>query len=106
MAQFDVHANPGRLKAQIPFIVVVQSAVLDASDRRVVAPLVLAEAFGHPLARRFNPSFRVLGTQVVLQPLELTSVPRSLLGPVVDTLRPEAQRIVDALDELFSQAYG
>jgi toxin CcdB len=106
MAQFDVHPNPGKLKGVIPFIVVVQSAVFDGSERRVVAPLVLAREFGRIASKRFNPKFTVEGLEVVLQPLELVSVPAHLLGSAVASLREEGQSIVDALDELMSQAYG
>ncbi|CAD0361756.1 CcdB family protein [Xanthomonas hortorum] len=37
--QFDVYANVGQNK-NIPYVVVVQSKIFDASPRRVVVPLV------------------------------------------------------------------
>jgi hypothetical protein len=46
--QLDVHTNPGRNKALVPFVVVVQSNQFRESARRVVVPLVAAEAFGAP----------------------------------------------------------
>ncbi|HEY4093665.1 MAG TPA: CcdB family protein [Luteibacter sp.] len=106
MAQFDVHPNPGRLKGVIPFVVVIQSAVFDNSDRRVVAPLILAKEFGRVESKRFNPKFTINGTEVVLQPLEVVSVPRGLLGRPVENMKSDGQLIIDALDELYSQAYG
>jgi toxin CcdB len=106
MAQFDVHPNPGKLKGVIPYVVVVQSAVFDHSDRRVVAPLVLAREFGRVQSKRFNPTFRVSDIDVVMQPLEIVSVPKGLLGRPVDNLKAKGQLVIDALDELMSQAYG
>ncbi|UPG94141.1 CcdB family protein [Luteibacter aegosomatissinici] len=106
MAQFDIHANPGKLRQFIPFVVVIQSAAFDHSDRRVVAPLIHAKDFGRVFSKRFNPTFIIDGAPVVLQPLEIVSIPKTLLGAPLATLKHEGQAIVDALDELTSQAYG
>ena len=43
MSQFDVHRNIGRQAAQVPYVVVVQSAAFDARRRRVVVPLVAGD---------------------------------------------------------------
>ena len=106
MAQFDIHRNGGKQSQYIPFVVVIESAAFDESQRRVVAPLVHAKAFGKIHNSRFNPSFTVDGHKVVLQPLEVVSVPRKLLGKPVASLKPDGQKIVDALDELYSRAHG
>ena len=39
MAQFDVHPNPTRSRANFPYLVVVQSRRLDSLQARLVAPL-------------------------------------------------------------------
>lgn len=105
MAQFDVHRNVGKSRDRIPFVVVVQSSQFDGYGRRVVAPLVRASELGALKLESFNPSFRIRGVQVVLHPLELVSIPRDHLGPVVGSLSDEGSRIVAALDELFSRAW-
>ena len=105
MPQFDVHANPGRNTDAIPYVVVVQSTQFGSYRRRVVVPLVLASALGPSPFASFNPVFRILGTDVVLHPLEMVSVPTDKLGPVVASLAHESQAIVAALDELFSRAW-
>ena len=99
MAQFDVHRNNGRHHDTIPFVVVVQSTVFDAYRRRVVVPLVKASAVGKIENPRFNPTFRVANTQVVLHPLELVSVATESLGKPVTSLRSHADQIIGALDE-------
>jgi toxin CcdB len=55
---------------------------------------------------RFNPSFRIENVQVVLHPLEIVSVPIELLGEYVESLSSEGSRIMDALDELLTRAWG
>lgn len=106
MAQFDVHRNVGKLKDAIPFVVIVQSSQFDEYRRRVVVPLVRSTSTGPIGYARFNPTFRILGTPVVLHPLDMGSVPLEQLGPRVGSLSNEGQQIIAALDELMSQAWG
>ncbi|HZF30125.1 MAG TPA: CcdB family protein [Gammaproteobacteria bacterium] len=106
MAQFDVHHNSGRNADNTPYVVVVQSAQFDDYSRRVVVPLVKASAVGAIPNPRFNPTFRIGSTSVVLHPLQIVSVAEDTLGEPVASLAPEGNRIVGALDELFSRAWG
>lgn len=55
---------------------------------------------------RFIPSFKIEKVQVVLHPLEMVSVPNEQLGEFVASLGQEGNRIMEALDELFTQAWG
>jgi len=100
--QFDVHqnANPSS-NDDIPFLLDVQSDLLDGLTTRVVIPLVRASAFGKP-ARRLNPVFDVLGQPVVLSTAELAGVHTRHLGPKVESLASERSTIVAALDVLIS----
>lgn len=106
MAQFDVHRNGGRQRDSIPYVVVVQSASFDDYGRRVVVPLVRESVLDRIASPRFNPSFKVKNIAVVLHPLEIVSVPKRILGEPVDSLAGESDRIIAALDELLSRAWG
>jgi toxin CcdB len=77
----------------------------DSYRRRVVVPLVrkaTLEKIGNP---RFNPTFKIEKTLVVLHPLEIVSVPNEQLGDFVTSLDHEGGRIMGALDELLTQAW-
>lgn len=106
MAQFDVHRNTGRHRDDIPYVVLVQSSLYDSYRRRVVVPLVKKAVLGKIDNPRFNPSFRIEKQQVVLHPLEIVSIPNEQLGEYVGSLDHEGGRIMDALDELLTQAWG
>ncbi len=106
MAQFDVHRNSGRNRGAIPYVVIVQSSIFDDYRRRVVVPLVKKSYLDAVTAPRFNPTFRIEGTAVVLHPLEIVSVDARTLGAFVLSLADAGQRIVDALDELITRAHG
>jgi len=108
MAQYDVHRNLGPLKSDIPFVVVVQSALFDQYRRRVVVPLVrrrILPGRTPTVGARMNPVFRVAGTDVVLHPLDMVSVAMDQLGPKVGTLSEQGQAIADALDELLTRSW-
>jgi toxin CcdB len=106
MAQFDVHRNIGKHRGDIPYVVLVQSSLYDRYRRRVVVPMVRKAVLGKVSNPRFNPSFRIENVQVVLHPLEIVSVPNELLGEYVESLSSEGSRIMDALDELLTRAWG
>lgn len=106
MPQFDVHRNLGAQRETIPYVVIVQSAWFDDYRRRIVVPLVRKSAIGAVPSARINPEFRVGRTTVVLHPLEIVSVAIDRLGDKVGSLAAESDRIVAALDEVFSRAWG
>lgn len=109
MAQFDVHRNTGKQQDAIPFVVVMQSSLFDAYRRRVVVPLVRHGKLDSPAAFAnwpLNPVFTIEGVKVVLHPLEIVSVATDQLGKKVGSLANEAERIVGAMDELFTRAWA
>lgn len=109
MAQFDVHRNKGPLRESIPFVVLVQSSLFDSYRRRVVVPLVRRSAMpaNTPSAgTRLNPTFTLIGAEVVLHPLDMVSVAVDQVGEYVDSLSEHGQRIADALDELLTRSWG
>jgi toxin CcdB len=108
MAQFDVHRNPGRNRVAIPFVVILQSRRFDAHARRLVAPLL---ATSMPETARYPevaPRFRIEDQEVVLDPLQLQTVPREVLGPVIASLADDAasSRIIAAVDVVLSTTAG
>jgi len=105
MAQFDVHRNTGRHRDDVPFVVLVQSSLYDGYRRRVVVPLVRKSVIGRIANPHFNPSYKIEGVTVVLHPLEIVSVANEQLGEFVQSLEPEGQGIMDALDELLTRAW-
>ncbi len=104
MAQFDVHRNAGkRTRRQFPFVVVVQSGLFSAGDRRVVIPLALRAALPGWFDPKLNPTFVVEGQEVVLSPLDIVSVDLRELGELVTSLRNNGDRIIAAIDWLLTQ---
>jgi toxin CcdB len=102
MAQWDVYANPSaRLRDELPYLVLIQSDLLDALATRFVIPL----ARGVPargLPARLSPRFEVAGESLLLLPQEAGPIDAHALRRSVASLKKEAHRIVDALDAVVS----
>ncbi|HEY6873678.1 MAG TPA: CcdB family protein [Geobacteraceae bacterium] len=102
MAQFDVYenTNPGTMKT-IPYLLDVQTELLDNLTTRVVVPLITASAMGKA-AKHLNPQFKIKRTTVIMSTAELAGVPAHVLGNKICSLKEQRSEIVAALDFLFT----
>lgn len=99
--QFDVVANPFGSRARQPYLVALQSDPLSHNlDTVVVAPL---EPSGtDTFADRLNPQLNVDGNSYVLIAQELVTVRKSALGRARASVAGERDKIIAALDMLFT----
>jgi toxin CcdB len=103
VAQWDVYLNPSpRQRPEVPYLVVVQSDLLDVLLTRLVVPLARPLPGRAALPSRMSPQFDVQGEPVLLLPQEAGPIAARLLKDLVGTLRPDFHRIVDALDAVIS----
>ena len=101
MNQFDVVPNPFGSRERQPYLVALQSDLLSRNlDTVVVAPLEPAAA--DTFADRLNPQVEVDGHAFVLIAQELVTVRKSALGQVRATLASDRDKIIAALDMLFT----
>jgi toxin CcdB len=101
MAQFSVHRNPDiRSNDRVPYLLDVQTNLLDGLRTRVVVPLI--DATQMTPARRLNPVFIVEGRACVMATAELAAIRRDDLGDEVLSLETRRADIIAALDVLIS----
>jgi len=102
-AQFDGYryANPAT-RARIPYLLDVQSDLLDPLATRVVVPLCKPEVLKGKLAERFNPVFEVEGCKMAMLTPELAGVSRKILGERIGNLSDERSSIIAVLDLLIT----
>ncbi len=107
MPQCDVHRAPMRMRQRAPFLVVAQSARLDQMKTRVVIPLIEAPASG-VLDEALAPGMTIEGRTLILAPWEIFTIPAVVLGTPIASLADDgpAMRIIAAIDELITRAYG
>jgi len=102
MRRFDVFRNTDRASAKfIPFLLLLQSELLDEMPTRVVAPLVVPNALSGPPAKTLNPEFEIEGQRVVMLTQQLAGVTLQRLKTRVAHLSDRRDDIVRALDFLF-----
>jgi len=102
MSQCDVYENTNQdTNRMIPYLLDVQSDLLEKLTTRVVVPLVLLSTMGKPI-QHLNPSFRIGNVPVFMSTAELAGVPIRSLGKKVGTLKDRRDEIISALDFLFT----
>lgn len=94
------NANP-QTRAAVPFLLNVQSDLIDRAATCVVVPLIPLARAATP-ATRLMPEFEVDGARMVMDTLQLAGVPRKALGKPVADLSTERAAILAALDLLIS----
>ena len=103
MAQFDVYVNPNPESRQsVPFVVDVQSGLIDALPTRLVMPLSRIGAGQARFPVNLCPLVEIEGEPLALMPhLAAPVSARMLRKPVVSVAR-RAGEIGAALDAVFS----
>jgi toxin CcdB len=102
MARFDVYPNPGVHAGTTPYLLDVQSDLLDGLDSRMVIPLRSLDRFAQvKLPERLMPVLQIQGKKYLLETPKMGAVPARILKAPVTFLGGEQARITAALDFLF-----
>jgi toxin CcdB len=103
VAQFAVYRNKSsRSKSTYPFLVDVQSDLLDELQTRVVVPLTKASALAKKPLSNLTPALKFDGETYVLMTPQLAGVARTELGAAAGSVAEQRQVIVAAIDFLVT----
>lgn len=100
MAQFVVYANPRDSHGYAPYLVDVQSNLLDV-ETRVVIPLAKSDYLRDRIGG-LNPVFEIGSQHYVLATTELVAILESDLQTSVADISDHRDEIIGALDLLFT----
>lgn len=102
MAQFTVHRNKSpRTRSTFPFLVDVQSDLLEELQTRVVIPLSKAAGLARKPVSHLTPILTFDGAQYVLMTPQLAGIACADLGAHIGSLAEERQTILGAIDFLL-----
>lgn len=102
MAQYDVFANPSSSAATgIPYVVVIQSDLLDALATRLTMPLAVLDYMGK-VPTALCPVVTVKGQRLHALAHYAAPLPTKLLRRPVDNVAAQATALVSALDTVLS----
>ena len=103
MSQFMVYRNKStRTKSIFPFLVDVQSDLLEQLQTRVVVPLTKAPALLKKPISHLTPTLKFEGETFVLMVPQLVGMPRAELGTTAGALANERHVILAAIDFLLT----
>lgn len=101
MGQFSVHRNASpATRMAIPYLLDVQSNLIEELGTRVVVPLCPASSMKGKVVSNLMPILDVDGKQFVMLTPQLAGVPKRILGPQVADLAAKRTEIIAALDFL------
>ena len=102
MAQYDVYANPSQSAAKgIPYVVVVQSDLLDALATRLTLPLAEPDA-EVKVPTALCPVVTVKGRRFHALAHYAAPLPAKVLRRPVDNVAAQASALVSAIDVVLS----
>ena len=102
VAQYDIYPNPSHSSDQgIPFVVVIQSDLLDALATRLVIPLATPDYAG-PAPEKLCPSITVQGQTLRALTHFTAPLPTRQLKRRVENLALQSNALVTALDMVLS----
>lgn len=102
MPRFDVYRNGGEHAEVTPYLLDVQSDLLQELETRIVVPLRRCDRFPVvSLPANLTPTFEIEGVKCLLETPKLASVPLRLLKTPVTSLASSQFEITAALDFLF-----
>ncbi len=102
MAQYDVYANPSSSAATgIPYVVVIQSDLLDALTTRLTMPLAVPDA-SIKVPTALCPVITVKGKRLHALAHFAAPLPAKILRRPVDNVAAQANALVSAIDAVLS----
>lgn len=102
MAQYDVYPNPSNSAASgIPYVVVVQSDLLDALATRLTVPLSELDAAGK-VPTALCPVIVVKGHRLHALAHYAAPLPAKVLRRPVDNVAAQSSALVSAIDAVLS----
>lgn len=102
MSQFDVYRNVDTVEAKtFPYLLDIQSDLLEHLATRVVVPLIRAESVDVSFPR-LNPRFVIEGISVAMLTPQIRGVISRRLGNAVTSLAAQRHEIIAAIDIVIS----
>ncbi len=96
MARFDLYVLPG----VAGYVMDAQADILSDIATRIVVPLTPRDISPKP-EKWMNPVFEIDGSQFMLMPQQIASVPRTVLTASVGNLAEYGDQVTRAVDFVF-----
>jgi len=103
MAQFSIYMNTNsNTKNVYPYLVNIQSSLLDILETRLVIPMSLKSNFSEKQIKDLNPLIQLNGKEYLLLTQQMASIHSKNLGSQVGELSNMRQSILASIDFLIT----
>jgi len=103
MSQFTVYANKNaRTKKTFPFLLDIQSDLLEGLQTTVVIPLCKTSLWQDQIITKLCPMVEIGGEKFVAMTQQLAGIDRSQLGKEITNLTTYRSQFIAAIDFLIS----
>lgn len=102
MAQFTIYANASTQTRQLyPYLLALQSNLLDDLATCVVAPLAPVSQHTHTAMTRLTPIIIIADEAYMMQTMQLSAIARKQLGKAIGDATANSREIIAAVDFLI-----
>jgi len=103
MAQFDISINKNRSsKADVPYLMDIQSDPVSILETRIVVPLRKAVNFNNKTISKIHISIEIENKKYIVFISELAAIPSGMIGSTIANVIHLRTEIVSAIDLLFT----
>jgi len=103
MPQFDIFINTNQnTRALYPYLVDVQSPLLDALGTRLVIPLLVKTKHENLSMKYLTPTVQIEKKEYLVLTPQMASVSNTILGKVVGSCKESRNEIVASIDFLIT----
>ncbi|PKM71006.1 MAG: plasmid maintenance protein CcdB [Firmicutes bacterium HGW-Firmicutes-17] len=103
MPQFDIYTNINQAsKALYPYLVDVQSSLLENLETRLVIPLITKSKFGNNSIKNLIPNILIKNQEYFVITPQIAAINNKQLGKVIDNCKTFRNEIVSSIDFLIT----
>ena len=103
MAQFSIYANTNPISKNIyPYLLDVQSPLLDSLETRLVIPLALKSKFKEKAIKNLTPVLAIKSNEYLLLTPQMAAIHKNQLGLFIEDCSQFRNIIVSSIDFLIT----
>ena len=103
MSQYCIYQNKNENTKKIyPYLIDVQTSLLDSLETKLVIPLSLKKNFENKIIKNLNPIIEINGKEYIVLTQQLAAIPKKLIGDLVENNSVKRQEILSSIDFLVT----
>ncbi len=103
MPQFSIHINQNPMsKKNYPYLINVQSTLLDDLETRLVIPLTPISTYSGKPIKELNPIVEIKGKELIVLTQQMAAIRKSDLGSFVCDIASCRQKVLSSIDFLIT----